>query len=179
MCSQLSLFQKEKSKSGKKNHYLLLLIYVYQESCLADLIATIHPLQWEKGLQVWNRIFDFKGTLYSSKKDEEETAQEVGEKMPQPEEEKEDSPSAQEPEKKPKLSPKEEGEKNVISDLAKFRCTCYRSGEDHNFSSMEAAKEIGGAIQDKFLWKVQMKGWDIEVVVNINKGNRADLEEYC
>ena len=44
---------------------------------------------------------------------------------------------------------------------------------------MEAAKEIGGAIQDKFLWKVQMKGWDIEVVVNINKGNRADLEEYC
>ena len=33
---------------------------------------------------------------------------------------------------------------------------------------MDAARAIGGAIQDKFQWKVKMKGFDIEVVVNID-----------
>lgn len=33
---------------------------------------------------------------------------------------------------------------------------------------MDAAKAIGGAIQDKFQWRVRMKDFDIEVVVNID-----------
>ena len=53
-------------------------------------------------------------------------------------------------------------------DLPSFRCTCYRSGENHNFTSTEVAQKVGGAIQDKFQWKVQMKNMDIEVVFNID-----------
>ena len=33
---------------------------------------------------------------------------------------------------------------------------------------MEAARALGGAIQDLFDWKVQMKGFDVEVVANID-----------
>lgn len=73
------------------------------------------------------------------------------------------------------------------SDIPKFRCTCYRSGNHHSFSSMDAARlanhsfwptyntytfntcrEVGGLIQDKFKWKVQMKGFDVEVVLNVD-----------
>ncbi len=35
---------------------------------------------------------------------------------------------------------------------------------------MDAARSIGGAIQDKFKWRVKMKGFDIEAVVNIDLG---------
>ena len=38
---------------------------------------------------------------------------------------------------------------------------------------MEAAKALGGAIQEKFDWKVKMKGYDVDVVANI------DMEQVC
>ena len=44
----------------------------------------------------------------------------------------------------------------------------FRSGTNHNFGSMDAAREIGGAVQEKFGWKVKMKGFDIEVVANVD-----------
>ncbi len=99
-------------------------------------------------------MFKFEGDLYPTEK----TA-DVGEKS---DAEKEDDA------KKQKL----EGDGTI----PKFRCTCYRSGSGHSFSSMDAARSIGGAIQDKFQWKVQMKGFDIEVVVNIDKGIRLQQE---
>ncbi len=56
-----------------------------------------------------------------------------------------------------------------LDKVTTFRCTCYRSGEKsrHKFSSMEAAKIVGGKINDKFGWDVKMKGFDLEVVLNI------------
>ena len=57
------------------------------------------------------------------------------------------------------------------ADLPSFRCTCYRSGTKHSFTSMEAASAIGGRINDDFGWIVRMKGYDIEVVANIDLGN--------
>ena len=54
--------------------------------------------------------------------------------------------------------------------LPSFRCTCYRSGTKHSFTSMEAAAAIGGRINDDFGWIVKMKEYDIEVVANIDLG---------
>jgi adenylyl- and sulfurtransferase ThiI len=73
-----------------------------------------------------------------------------------------------------KKSDKKEGD-DSSSTIPLFRCTCYRSGEDHNFGSQDAAKEIGGAMQDKFNWTVKMKGFDIEVVVNIDPGGNCNI----
>jgi len=70
----------------------------------------------------------------------------------------EDSSDLHDIEKRPKLEK-----------IPNFRCTCYRNGENvHKFSSMDVAKHVGGKIQDKFGWGVKMKGFDIEVVVNID-----------
>ena len=62
----------------------------------------------------------------------------------------------------------DEAKRAKLENVPKFRCTCYRSGDNHGFSSMDAAKHVGGAIQDLFKWKVQMKDYDIEVVLNID-----------
>lgn len=45
----------------------------------------------------------------------------------------------------------------------KFRVTCNRAGDKHSFSSNEAARDFGGAVQEYFLWKADMTKFDIEV----------------
>ncbi|XP_013787079.1 THUMP domain-containing protein 3-like isoform X1 [Limulus polyphemus] len=51
--------------------------------------------------------------------------------------------------------------------IPKFRVTCYRTGQNHNFTSMDAAAYFGGGINDRFHWKVDMKNHDIEIILNI------------
>lgn len=50
-----------------------------------------------------------------------------------------------------------------------FRVTCNRNGENHSFDSMGAACNFGAAIYNYFHWNVQMKNFDIEVVLNIDE----------
>ncbi len=111
---------------------------------LASLIALIPELGWDKGLDVWRKVFNYEGRI-----------------KPQVEEVEEDP----EPEKKAR---QDDAENGGSSSALKFRCTCYRSGTNHNFSSMDAAREFGGAVQDKFKWTVKMKGYDLDVVINID-----------
>lgn len=47
--------------------------------------------------------------------------------------------------------------------LVKFRVTCNRAGDKHSFSSNEAARDFGGAVQEFFQWKADMTKFDIEV----------------
>ncbi|TDH13998.1 hypothetical protein EPR50_G00039890 [Perca flavescens] len=50
----------------------------------------------------------------------------------------------------------------------KFRVTCNRAGDKHSFSSNEAARDFGGAVQEFFLWKADMTKFDVEVLLNIH-----------
>ncbi|XP_055770996.1 THUMP domain-containing protein 3 [Salvelinus fontinalis] len=52
--------------------------------------------------------------------------------------------------------------------VLKFRVTCSRAGDKHSFSSNEAARDFGGAVQDFFQWKADMTKFDIEVLLNIH-----------
>lgn len=47
----------------------------------------------------------------------------------------------------------------------KFRVTCSRAGDKHSFSSNEAARDFGGAVQEFFQWKADMTKFDVEVVL--------------
>ncbi|PVD24519.1 hypothetical protein C0Q70_15002 [Pomacea canaliculata] len=49
-----------------------------------------------------------------------------------------------------------------------FRVTCNRAGENHSFDSMSAAASFGSAVQTYFGWNVDMKNFDIEVILNID-----------
>ncbi|XP_027719533.1 THUMP domain-containing protein 3 [Vombatus ursinus] len=73
-------------------------------------------------------------------------------------------PSAIEKEKGVNESPKEETESQVL----KFRVTCNRAGENHCFTSNEAARDFGGAVQDYFKWKADMTNFDVEVLLNVH-----------
>ncbi|KAK6012793.1 THUMP domain protein [Ostertagia ostertagi] len=50
-----------------------------------------------------------------------------------------------------------------------FRVTCNRAGEKsrHNFSSMDAARALGGIINRVFGWRPDMENFDMEVLLNI------------
>lgn len=52
--------------------------------------------------------------------------------------------------------------------VLKFRVTCNRVGEKHSFSSNEAARDFGGAVQEHFQWKADMTKFDVEVLLNIH-----------
>lgn len=51
--------------------------------------------------------------------------------------------------------------------MPSFRVTCLRHGDKHNFDSMTAAANFGGAIYNYFKWNVKMTEFDIEVILGI------------
>lgn len=53
--------------------------------------------------------------------------------------------------------------------MPSFRVTCHRHGENHNFDSMTAAANFGGAIYNYFKWNVKMTEFDIEVILGIEE----------
>ncbi|NXE53809.1 THUM3 protein, partial [Casuarius casuarius] len=59
---------------------------------------------------------------------------------------------------------KGEGDVNVL----KFRVTCNRAGDKHSFTSNDAARDFGGAVQEHFQWKADMTNFDVEVLLNIH-----------
>ncbi|KAM4652888.1 tRNA (guanine(6)-N(2))-methyltransferase THUMP3 [Discoglossus pictus] len=66
---------------------------------------------------------------------------------------------------------KYEAQEEVTSDnsnVLKFRVTCSRAGDNHSFTSNDAARDFGGAVQDHFKWKADMKNFDVEVLLNIS-----------
>ncbi|XP_046569139.1 LOW QUALITY PROTEIN: uncharacterized protein LOC124277485 [Haliotis rubra] len=67
------------------------------------------------------------------------------------------------------LSPEKPREKLVPHNplMPSFRVTCNRAGEGHNFDSMCAAANFGGAVQNYFGWNVDMKNFEVEVILNI------------
>ncbi|KAG8547893.1 hypothetical protein GDO81_027238 [Engystomops pustulosus] len=55
-----------------------------------------------------------------------------------------------------------------VSKVLKFRVTCNRAGDKHSFTSNEAARDFGGAVQEHFQWKADMTNFDVEVLLNIS-----------
>lgn len=66
--------------------------------------------------------------------------------------------------------PSEEVADESSTEVLKFRVTCNRAGEKHNFTSNEAARDFGGAVQDFFQWKPDMTKFDIEVMTVTPQG---------
>ncbi|BFZ08804.1 hypothetical protein BsWGS_11843 [Bradybaena similaris] len=50
----------------------------------------------------------------------------------------------------------------------KFRVTCFRTGDSHPFDSTSAAASFGSAIVTYFGWQVDLKNFDIEIILNID-----------
>lgn len=55
---------------------------------------------------------------------------------------------------------------DINNAVLKYRVTCYRSGK-HSFTSMDAARDYGGKLQDLFLWLVDLSDYNLQIVLNI------------
>lgn len=170
----------------------LLLLLLLQEDAMADLQQLAPQLPWSDALEVWRMNNSFKkrrgrrrppnsGKPKRGKRGEEgdtptpDQAMEEGEggdataptneksqtesDAPHKTEQGEGDQSA-DPDKEAEAEPEPEDEANRT---LKFRVTCNRAGDKHSFTSNDAARDFGGAVQEHFLWKADMTKFDVEV----------------
>ncbi|CAK6955555.1 THUMP domain-containing protein 3 [Scomber scombrus] len=146
-----------------------------KEETLAELQELASKLPWTNALEVWKlngslkkRKAHRRGNGNKVKPNSETTDATVADT------EQQELPEAAEDQTKPETTPDIEGSKQESEDAApkakvlKFRVTCNRAGDKHSFSSNEAARDFGGAVQEFFQWKADMTKFDIEVLLNIH-----------
>ncbi|XP_061641171.1 THUMP domain-containing protein 3 isoform X2 [Phyllopteryx taeniolatus] len=152
-----------------------------KEETLAELQQLASKLPWTNALEVWklNRTFKKrKGQRKGASGARVKPSNEAGKATPADGKSKaqaEEPPIADDPNKteesrdtETSTQDSEEAEPDVTPKIIKFRVTCNRAGDKHSFSSNEAARDFGGAVQEFFQWKADMTKFDIEVLLNIH-----------
>ncbi|XP_072238317.1 tRNA (guanine(6)-N2)-methyltransferase THUMP3 [Leuresthes tenuis] len=146
-----------------------------KEETLLDLQQLASTLPWSNALEVWklNRTLKKKkGHRKGGNATKEKACGEAVADVEQQEQTQESS--AAEGDTKAESTPDSETcqrdaeEATPETKLIKFRVTCNRAGDKHSFSSNEAARDFGGAVQEFFQWKADMTKFDIEVLLNIH-----------
>ncbi|KAL2091566.1 hypothetical protein ACEWY4_013829 [Coilia grayii] len=79
-----------------------------------------------------------------------------------------DAPQAEEGEGDQAGNLEKEAAEDEANKTLKFRVTCNRAGDKHCFTSNDAARDFGGAVQEFFQWKADMTKFDVEVLLNIH-----------
>lgn len=175
-------FDQYQFKESKVNKNIIILIRmhncwnnmncVYKEETLAELQQLASKLPWNDALEVWklNRTLKKKkghrrGGNKVKPTDEAQDATEAENKQ----QELPETLSAAEDQPNVESTTPAEGSTADLEDtvpeakVIKFRVTCSRAGDKHSFSSNEAARDFGGAVQEFFQWKADMTKFDIEV----------------
>ncbi|XP_041811548.1 THUMP domain-containing protein 3 [Chelmon rostratus] len=150
-----------------------------KEETLMELQQLASKLPWTNALEVWelNRTLKKKkgyrkggnGNKVKANSEATDATMADTEQQEQPQ-----AASAAESQTKAETTPDMEssmpdsGEVAPEAKLIKFRVTCNRAGDKHSFSSNEAARDFGGAVQEFFQWKADMTKFDIEVLLNIH-----------
>lgn len=145
-----------------------------QEETLLELQQLASKLPWTNALEVWKLNGSLKkkkghrkgGNGPKVKHKSEVMGETVADAEPQ---QQPDASSAEGP-AKAESSPDLESSTQDCAEAAspeakiiKFRVTCNRAGDKHSFSSNEAARDFGGAVQEFFQWKADMTKFDVEV----------------
>lgn len=117
--------------------------------------AVHNNMKLEKALNMWKHVTQFSGKIYPSINEYEEAAKNhdvfvnISESIVP---------------KKRKRGENPAGAKE--NDLLKFRVTCERTGK-HSFESCDVARTIGGELQDKFHWLVDLSMYHLEILCKI------------
>ncbi|XP_028262467.1 tRNA (guanine(6)-N(2))-methyltransferase THUMP3 [Parambassis ranga] len=150
-----------------------------KEDTLMELQQLASKLPWTNALEVWKQ----NGALKKKKSHRRggnttkvKPNNEAGDEVVADSEQQEQSEvlTAAEGQSKPEGTPDSETREQEAQEAApeakviKFRVTCSRAGDKHSFSSNEAARDFGGAVQEFFQWKADMTKFDIEVLLNIH-----------
>lgn len=158
-----------------------------KEEVLLDWQELATKLPWTNALEVWklnNSIRKKKGRRKRPNPTKSDQCENVSAKCPDtvpsdPEELLENCETLEVTEKQADVSPNLENDseedkpsepQDQDSELMplKFRVTCSRAGDKHCFTSNDAARDFGGAVQEFFQWKADMTKFDVEVLLNIH-----------
>ncbi|XP_054641161.1 THUMP domain-containing protein 3 [Dunckerocampus dactyliophorus] len=147
-----------------------------KEETLMELQQLASKLPWTIPLEVWKLNSTFKkrkghrkgatGTKVKPSNDNGDTTVPEAEQQEQAE-----TPPVAEETPDAETATQEDSEEAAAGPdpkVIKFRVTCNRAGDKHSFSSNEAARDFGGAVQEFFQWKADMTKFDVEVLVNIH-----------
>ncbi|KAK1796529.1 hypothetical protein P4O66_009568 [Electrophorus voltai] len=150
-----------------------------KEEALLDLQQLAPVLPWVSALEVWkmnNSVKKKRGRRRGAVVPKPKPIGDVTEPKklqikpgaPQVEENQEGGSPGQENSHEAGLDPEVEGQEMEPQPL-KFRVTCSRAGDKHSFTSNDAARDFGGAVQEFFQWKADMTKFDVE----------ASLKAFC
>uniref|UniRef100_A0A3B3UGA3 THUMP domain containing 3 n=2 Tax=Poecilia TaxID=8080 RepID=A0A3B3UGA3_9TELE len=151
-----------------------------KEETLNELQELASKLPWTNALEVWRLNRTLKKKKGHRKAGNATRAKSIAEPSEVPsaaEIEQHELPQVTSPDDddaKAEVTPDSETRQQDLEDAApevkliKFRVTCNRAGDKHSFSSNEAARDFGGAVQEFFQWKADMTKFDIEVLLNIH-----------
>lgn len=149
---------------------------------------TVKVFNWDKALTIWVESINFIGNVYPTKREYEEAVIGFDNKYSISEESREtlDEVTFISEKLNFEKTALEKALDSVISDsesddekinnlnslkskqIPRFRVTCNRVGQNHSFSSQEAATAFGGYLQDKFNWIVDLSNYDLEIILEIN-----------
>ncbi|KAM3621974.1 uncharacterized protein V6R79_018493 [Siganus canaliculatus] len=151
-----------------------------KEETLTELQQLASKLPWNNALEIWRLNSSLKkkkgyrkgGNATKVKANSETTdvngadaeQQELPQTAPDAESQTKDENCAADEEP----SMPDQGDAAPEAKVIKFRVTCNRAGDKHSFSSNEAARDFGGAVQEFFQWKADMTKFDVEVLLNIH-----------
>ncbi|XP_034389349.1 THUMP domain-containing protein 3 [Cyclopterus lumpus] len=151
-----------------------------KEDTLREMQQLASKLPWTNALEVWKlngtlkkrKGYRKRGNGTKVKSNAEATDATVAEteqqELPQAESAAENQTKAESTADR-ETSTQDSEEAEPEAKLIKFRVTCNRAGDKHSFTSNEAARDFGGAVQEFFQWKADMTKFDIEVLLNIHK----------
>ncbi|XP_056380956.1 tRNA (guanine(6)-N2)-methyltransferase THUMP3 [Hyla sarda] len=157
-----------------------------KEAALQDFQELAAKLSWEKALRTWELNNNLKKKKKRKKTNgcskEKKQATASGSEVPSGDsaaKDVEESPAASSGQEECKTtdnhtedtsddSTESNDTSTDVSNVLKFRVTCNRAGDKHSFTSNDAARDFGGAVQEHFQWKADMTNFDVEVLLNIS-----------
>lgn len=124
--------------------------------------AVHNTMKLEKALDIWKHITGFQGKIYP-------TIDEYNLEKEEKEKEEKDRKlcntivASTTPKKKKRgQNPSDAKEDEIL----RYRVTCERTGK-HIFESSDVARTIGGELQDKYLWLVDLSTYYLEIVCKL------------
>lgn len=150
-----------------------------QEETLKELQELASKLPWTNALEVWrlNRSFKKKkGYRKGGSGTKIKPNSEAGDATA----EEQDLPHTEAAVEKVESMPEVEDSTDAAPEakVIKFRVTCSRAGDKHSFSSNEAARDFGGAVQEFFQWKADMTKFDVEVLLLDCSDAKKNIPQY-
>ena len=146
---------------------------LFQEEALGQIQDIVPSINWKAGLQVWQKFASYQKEVSPNPQSSfhgVERARNISKAQRTSSAKREmDKAESDTVEGEGSCEPQPKRPRNF--ELPNFRATCYRTGANHSFQSPEAARAFGGIVQDYFGWNVEMKNFDVEVILTIEESN--------